>query len=147
MSLTFTRLKHQIKLLGGKQLGKYLFKQYARGKGPASRFISGFSDEAKTIGINANILVTPVPVKKSIPNYCLDREIEREYQRLLLFGEDITSKAGIFSAKNVDVSFPTGMHQVGGRIVKEVMLVPYLITNPKYYYGLQSMRFKTEATN
>ena len=142
MSLTFTRLRHQIKLLGGNQLGKFLFKQYARGEGPASRFISGFSDEAKKLGVSADILVTPVPVKKSIPNYCLDSEIEREYQRLLHYGDDITSEAGIFSAKNVDVSFPTGMHQVGDRILKELMLVPYLITNPKYYYGLQSIRFK-----
>jgi Glycosyltransferase 61 len=142
MLLILPRIKHQIKLWVGTFLGKYLFKQYARGKGPASRFISVFCDEAKTIWINANILVTPVPVKKSIPDYSLDRAIEKEYQKLLLYGDDFTSTAGIFSANNVDVSFPTGMHQVGNRILKEMMPVPYLITNPKYHYGLQSMRFK-----
>ena len=142
MSLLVARLKHQVKIFGGSQLSRYLSKQYARGKGPASRVISVFSDEAKKIGIDENILVNPVPVKKSVPDYSLDREIEREYQKLLLSGDDFTCRAGIFSARNVDVSFPTSMHQVGDRILKEVMPVPYLLTNPKYYYGVESIRFK-----
>lgn len=142
MSLNIARLRHQIKIFGGNKLGRYLSKQYARGKGPASRLISVFSDEAKKIGIDENILVTPVPAKKLAPDYSLDRKIEREYQKLLLAGDDLTCRAGIFSAKDVDVSFPTGMHQVGDRILKEIMPVPYLLTNPKYYYGLESMLFK-----
>jgi capsular polysaccharide biosynthesis protein len=34
------------------------------------------------------------------------------------------------------------MHQIGKYILNEVMPAPYLLTNPKYYYGLESMRFK-----
>jgi len=142
MLLKIAHLRHQIKLFGGRQVGRYLSNHYARGKGPAARLISVFSDEAKKIGVEANIITAPTPAKKLVPQYSLDGQVEREYRRLLLSGDDLTCTAGIFSAKNVDVSFPTGMHQIGDRILKEAMLVPYLLTNPKYYYGLESMRFK-----
>ena len=142
MSLVVDRLKHQTKIFVGRQLEKYLSRQYWRGKGPASRLISAFSEQAKQIGVEQRILVSPVPLKKKTPDYFLQGEIEREYCDRLMSGDAFTDSAGIFSARNVDVSFPTGMHQVGNYILNEVMLAPYLLTNPKYYFGLESMRFK-----
>jgi Glycosyltransferase 61 len=141
VSLYVTRLKHHTKVFVGNQLGRFLNNQYSSGRGPASRVISVFSDKAKKIGVESNILVGPVPVKKLAPDFFLDGHIETEYRNLLLSGEDSTGSAGIFSVRNVDVSFPTSMHQIGDHILKEVMLTPSKLTNPKYYYGLESMRF------
>ena len=142
MSLTIARLKHHAKVFVGNQLGRFLQKQYLSGKGPASRFISVFSDKAKRIGVEQKILVNPIPIKKVAPNFSLDGDTEKEYRKRLISGEDYTNSAGIIYARNVDVSFPTGMHQIGNQILKEVMPAPYVQTNPKYYYGLQSIHFK-----
>ena len=141
MALIVDRLAHQTKILVGKRLEGYLSKQYWLGKGPAGRLISVFSDELKQIGVDQTILVDPVPLNKTAPDYFLEGTIESEYRNRFLTGESFTEKAGIFSARNVEVSFPTSMHQVGGHILNEVMLAPYLLTNPKYYFGLQSIRF------
>ena len=122
--LVVDRLKHQTKIFVGRQLEKYLSRQYWRGKGPASRLISAFSEQAKQIGVEQRIFVTPVPLKKRTPDYFLQGEIEREYCDRLMSGNAFTDSAGIFSARNVDVSFPTGMHQVGNDILNEVMLAP-----------------------
>ena len=113
-----------------------------RGKGPASRLISIFSDDARKIGVTEGFLVAPIPLKKSAPDFFLNGKIETEYREQLLSGEKLTSRAGIISAANVDVSFPTSMHRIGDRILNEVMLTPFLLTNPKYYFGLESIRFK-----
>jgi hypothetical protein len=137
----FNRLTHQVKVFVGHRLGRYLSKRYLRGRGPASRLISVFSEESKKSGVEENLLIAPTLLKKSAPVYFLNGKSETEYQSLLLSGEQFTTKAGIFSASNVDVTFPTSMHQVGEYILSEVMLVPYLLTNPKYYFGLESMRF------
>jgi len=142
MSLFAARLRHATKVFVGNQIERFIRARYIRGKGPANRLISGFSAEARTIGVEAKILVRPVPVKKSTPDFCLNGEIETEYRRLLLSGENLTYNAGIFSVKDVDVLFPTSIHLVGNHILKEVMPSPYLLTNPKYYYGLQSIRFR-----
>lgn len=140
--MIFDRLKHHTKLLVGGQLEKILSVQYLRGQGPASRLISVYSEAAKQIGVEQNTLITPIPVKKLAPDFSLDGDIETEYRRHFLDGPDLTSKAGIFSARNVDVSFPTGMHQIGKYILKEVLPAPYVLTNPKYYFGLESMYYK-----
>jgi hypothetical protein len=129
-------------MFAGNQLERILSKQYWRGNGPASRLISVFSDQSKRIGVEKNILIAPTPLKKLAPDYFMDGDIEAKYRDLLRSGADFTGRAGIFSAPNVDVSFPTGMHQIGKYILNEVMPAPYLLTNPKYYYGLESMRFK-----
>jgi hypothetical protein len=137
-----SRLKHQAKLFVGNQLGRILSKQYSRGKGTASRLISIYSEELKRNGVKPNILVFPVPVKKVAAQYFLDGEIESEYRRRLFSGESFTNKAGIVSARNVDVSFPTSMHQIGNYILKEIMSGPHVLTNPKYLFGLEAIRFK-----
>jgi len=141
VALTIDRLAHQTKLFVGKRLEQYLSNQYWRGKGPASRLISVSSGELKQIGVDRTILVDQVSVKNKVPDYFLEGTIEGEYRNRFLSGESLTMKAGIFSGQNVDVSFPTSMHQVGKHILNEVMLAPYLLTNPKYYFGLESMRF------
>ena len=141
MSLIVARFRHHVKVLVGNQLEQFLSKQYWRGKGPAARLISIFSEQAKTIGVKHNILVAPIPLKKLAPNYSLEGKTETDYRRRFLSGAEVTDRAGIVSAQNVCISFPTGMHQVGNHILDEVMLVPYLLTNPKYYFGLESMRF------
>ena len=104
--------------------------------------ISIFSDDARKIGVTEGFLVAPIPLKKSAPDFFLNGKIETEYKEQLLSGEKLTSRAGIISAANVDVSFPTSMHRIGDRILNEVMLTPFLLTNPKYYFGLESIRFK-----
>ena len=71
--LSIDRLKHQTKLFVGRRLEKYLSRQYWRGKGPASRLISAFSEQAKQIGVEQRILVTPVPLKKSDARLFLKR--------------------------------------------------------------------------
>ena len=141
VALIVDRLAHQTKIFVGKQLGRYLSEQYRRGKGPASRLISVFSDELKQIGVDQTILVDPIPLEKKVADYFLEGEIEDSYRSRLLAGEVFTEKAGIFSAENVDASLPTSMHRVGTHILNEIMLAPYLLTNPKYYFGFESMRF------
>ena len=145
VALTIDRLAHQTKLFVGKRLEQYLSNQYWRGKGPASRLISVSSGELKQIGVDRTILVDQVSVKNKVPDYFLEGAIEGEYRNRFLSGESLTMKAGIFSGQNVDVSFPTSMHQVGKHILNEVMLAPYLLTNPKYYFGLESMRFTKKS--
>ena len=147
MSLIVARFRHHIKVLVGNRLGWFLSKQYWRGKGPATRLISIFSEQAKTIGVKHNILVDPVPLKQLAPNYFLEGKTETDYRRRFLSGAEVTHRAGIVSAQNVCISFPTGMHQVGKHILDEVMLVPYLLTNPKYYFGLEVNAFYAEAIN
>ena len=122
MALIVDRLAHQTKILVGKGLERYLAKQYWLGKGPAGRLISVFSDELKQIGVEQTILVDAIPLNKTAPDYFLEGTIESEYRNRFLASESFTEKAGIFSARNVEVSFPTSMHQVGGHILKEVML-------------------------
>jgi len=141
VSLIVARFRHHVKVLVGNRLGWFLSKHYWRGKGPAARLISIFSEQAKTIGVEHKILVAPIPLKQLAPNYFLEGKTETDYRRRFLSGAEATDRAGIVSAQNVCISFPTGMHQVGNHILDEVMLVPYLLTNPKYYFGLQSMRF------
>ena len=141
MSLIVARFRHHVKVLVGNQLERFLSKQYWRGKGPAARLISIFSEQAKTIGVKHNILVAPIPLKKLAPNYSLEGKTATDYRRRFLSGAEVTDRAGIVSAQNVCISFPSGMHQVDNHILDEVMLVPYLLTNPKYYFGLESMRF------
>ena len=142
MSLFTLRLKHRTKVVVGNQIERFISAQFDRGKGPASRLISIFSEEAKKIGLESNILFSPIPIKKSDPDFFLSGELETQYRRLSFSGEDFTANAGIFSATDVDVSFPTGVHQVGGHVLSEVMPSPYLLTNPKYYFGLASMPFR-----
>jgi hypothetical protein len=142
VSLFVRRLTHHLKILVGNRLERILVKQYSRGRGPAGALISASSAEAKHIGVRQTMLIAPSPVKKSIPEFFLEGEIETGYRKNLLSGDDFTSSAGIISAQNVDISLPTGMHRIGNYILKEVMPAPYLLTNPKYYYGLESIRFK-----
>ena len=141
MSLIVARFRHSVKVLLGNQLEWFLSKRYWRGKGPATRLISIFSEQAKTIGVKYNILVAPIPLKQLAPNYSLEDKTATDYRRRFLSGAEVTDRAGIVSAQDVCISFPTGMHQVGNHILDEVMLAPYLLTNPKYYFGLKSMRF------
>jgi Glycosyltransferase 61 len=142
MSLNAARLKHQIKIFGGNVLGRYLSEQYSRGRGPAGRLISAFSHDAQEIGVKADVQFTTTPERSPAPHYSLNDEADGQYLKLLCREDAPTFKAAILSAQDVDVSFPTGMHQVAGRVLIEAMPVPYLLTNPKYYYGLESMRLK-----
>jgi len=139
---TIARLRHQAKLVGGNFLEKLLSEQYSRGRGPVSRLISGFSPEAEAMGIGQQIVVASSLLKKSTPEFYVNGEIEAEYLKLLLAGDELTGSGRIFSAQGVSVSFPTSMHQIGNRILKEAMPAPHLMKNPKYYYGLESMRFR-----
>ena len=68
--------------------------------------------------------------------------IESEYRSCLVFGEADTTGSGAFSAANVDVSLPTAMHRIGNNILKEMMPAPCVLANPKYYFGLVTMRFR-----
>jgi hypothetical protein len=142
MPISVDRLKHHVKILIGSQMERLLSKQYSRGHGPVSQLISAFSDNAGRFGVETDIVVAPVPVIKLAPEYFWDGEIETEYQNRMLSGDDLTNSAGVFSAANVEISFPTGMHQVKDHILQEAMPAPFVLTNPKYYYGLRSMHFR-----
>ena len=141
MAIFFDRLKHQTKLFLGDQLQRSLSKRFLRGRGPASRLISVFSDQIEQI-VERHILVASAPLTQSPPDYFLDGDVEIDYRKRINAGADCTDPAGIFSAENVNVSFPTSMHQIGDHILNELMLAPYVLTNPKYYYALELMRFK-----
>ena len=138
----FARLKHHAKVLVGTQIGRLLEKRYFAGRGPAGRVISGFSEQAKRIGVRQKLLIEPSPLNRPVLNYFLNGKTEDEYRHKLLSGEDATIKAGIFSTQNAEITFPTGMHKIDGYILSEAILAPYLLTNPKYYLGYQSLRFR-----
>ena len=142
MSIISDRLKFQAKSFVAAQIGRYLAKQYARGKGPAGRVVSVFSDQARQIGLAEEILVPRIAVKKTAVDFILDGDVESRCRDYLREGSDVTWNAGVFSATDVDVSFPTGMHQVGGKIMYEMMPGSFLLTNPKYYFGLELMRIR-----
>ena len=80
------RLAHQTKIIVGKRLESYLSKQYWLGKGPAGRLMSVFSDDLKQIGVDQTILVDPIPLNKTAPDYFLEGAIESEYRNRLLTG-------------------------------------------------------------
>jgi hypothetical protein len=139
---TIRRLKHQTKIFVGNLLGRVLSRQYARGQGPAKRLVSVFSEQSDLMGLQQNIVLPPVSLKRAHPDYFLDGEVESKYQNLIMRGEGFTERASVISAQNVDVSFPTSMHRIGNKILNEVLPAPYLLANPKYYYALESMPFK-----
>jgi hypothetical protein len=142
VSSVISRLKHHGKILGGNLIGKRLSKRYHSGQGPAARLISVFSSQARAIGVQQNVLLPSRPVEKLLPEFYLDGSVEAEYRNLLSFGPGFTRPAGVASARCVDVSLPTGMHQVGKNILEEAMPAPYLLTNPKYYFALESIKFR-----
>jgi hypothetical protein len=104
--------------------------------------ISVFSDEAKRLGAQENIISGPSSGDKVTPEFISDCMIESEYRSCLVFGEADTTGSGAFSAANVDVSLPTAMHRIGNNILKEMMPAPCVLANPKYYFGLVTMRFR-----
>jgi hypothetical protein len=142
MSKFLDRLKHHAKVTVGSHISRFLLKQYLRGKGPASHVISAFSEKAARLGIERKTLDAPRPIGKALPVYSLTGQIETEYRSRFMEGGPVTREAGIISAKNVDISFPTGMHRIGGHVLEEAMPAAHVLTNPKYYYGLQSMHFR-----
>jgi hypothetical protein len=104
------------------------------------------SAEAQTTGVVNNIRVSPRKVEILPPQYFLDGRIETECRDCLRSGSDFTRSAGVSSAQNVDVSLPTGMHQIGKHVLREAMPTPYLLTNPKYYFALEAMRFRRKRS-
>ena len=137
-----SRLTHQAKTLIGTLPGRGFSKLHNSGRGPTSRVVSVDSAEAQTTGVVNNIRVSPRKVEIFPPQYFLDGRIETEYRDCLRSGSDFTRSAGVSFAQNVDVSLPTGMHQIGKHVLQETMPMPYLLTNPKYYFALEAMRFR-----
>ena len=64
MSLIVARFRHHVKVLVGNQLEQFLSKQYWRGKGPAARLISIFSDAGKNNRRETQYSRCPHPIKK-----------------------------------------------------------------------------------
>jgi hypothetical protein len=130
----------------GTLLGRGLSKLHNNGRSPASRVVSVDSAEAQTTGVVNNIRGSPRKVEILPPQYFLDGRIETECRDCLRSGSDFTRSAGVSSAQNVDVSLPTGMHQIGKHVLREAMPTPYLLRNPKYYFALEAMRFRRKRS-
>lgn len=135
-------IKTYARRLVAEQLGRFLSETYSRGKGPASRLISISSELAQEISEKHDVVIRPVPIKKAHPTFSLDGKVENEYRNKFFSGADFTNSAGVITAKDVDISLPTGMHQVGQYTFNEVIPAPWVLTQPRYFYGLKSLRFK-----
>jgi hypothetical protein len=144
MSTTPARLKHYVKVVVGNQFKKLLTRQYSQRKGPVRRLISGFSAEANRIGVNKGIVVACTPAKQLTPEFSLKDEVQ--YRNYFLSSEEPPNRAGVFLARNVELSLPVGMHRINNHTLREVIPSPTVLTNPKYYWDLVSMGFKKKRS-
>jgi len=54
-------------------------------------------------------------------------------------GDPTTGEAGVITAREVDVSFPIGMHRCGGQVFVQALLADYVLANPKYVIDLERL--------
>jgi capsular polysaccharide biosynthesis protein len=61
-------------------------------------------------------------------------------------GDDATGEAGVITAREVDVSFPIGMHLCAGRVFAQALLADYVLVNPKYVIDLERLPLRRKRT-
>jgi len=140
MSLAFDRFKHHVKVLIGQRLAAVLTRRYLQHRGPAKRMISGFADNALDIERHVETFSVAQPFA---PAASMSEDTDQEYRNLLLSGDAYTTdQAGVLTVRDADVSLPVSMHSIMGFVIQEAMPAPYVLTNPKYYGELLSLRLK-----
>jgi hypothetical protein len=143
MDLLTKRLLHALKVSGGNFIGKFLRYLLVKGKGSASRLHQALSGSQTITGYSARILIQPVALQLSEPQFFIEGSTEEKYLKMLaICGSKSTPASGIISASNVDLSLPAGMHLFYGRVFEEALLDTALLTNPKYCWNIEKIPFK-----
>jgi hypothetical protein len=143
LQLFFRRILHALKVAGGLCIGKYLQRLYLQGKGSAARLCRVVSTPQSAIECTFKEIIQPVELPLKKPEFFLEGPHKETYlKKLTSCGSDSTTSSGIISANDVDVSLPTGMHLVKGKILEEALLGPGLLINPKYVIDVETIPYK-----
>lgn len=143
MGVSSSRLFHAVKVSAGKYLKQFLQALRFQGVGSASRLVKAFSTSLDSGTCDRQILVKPDSYETTKPAFFVaDPSTEAYLKRYAKHECKETRSAGIISAEDVDVSFPTGMHQWHGKLIEEAVLDVNLLDNPKYVLGLETIASK-----
>jgi hypothetical protein len=125
-----------------RKIGRILRRRYLRNTGPVARIVGISSEQVKNLIDHKKHIVPPVPIRRVTPKFYLKRELEEEYVQKLMAGSNFTKAAGIISAKDVDVSLSSGLHQIGRHILREAIPADWIFSQPRYYYAAEMLRLK-----
>lgn len=142
-SLTFSRLLHSYKMMGGNFIGQFLSRSFDSGKGSVSRLHHALASSEPSTEYSSRILIQPKAVPRVKPHFFVRGFVEEQYlNKINKCGRESTISAGIISAKDVDVSFPIGSHLSHGRMFEEALLGTELLKNPKYFWDVETIPFQ-----
>lgn len=145
--LELRRLRHRLKVEGGRIAGLLLRGAEHLGGPPASRLADLPSAGARSGAARFSALREPerLPTPRILFRPPADPLSERYAGQIAkgVHGADSTDlRAGILSLDDASVLMPWGLHRWQGRIFRNAVLNPRMFQNPKYAFLLESMPFR-----
>jgi len=141
MTTNAHRLRHFLKVAAGNAATRVLEAMSRRGRGPGQRVSQ--ADNLRLNDLSYRHVTPSVPLAQVAPRYFADGPAERKYLDMFAdMGDGLTTRGGIITVRNVDVTLPFGMHRWKGRVFEEALLGVELLTNPKYAIDLESIPFR-----
>lgn len=138
--------RHAIKVFVGERLfGPLLRRWLLERKGSARRLVAAFPEGTARIGYR-NVFPS-VKIPRCEPEMHCAGDLGRGYlNEIRSAGDDATGEAGVITAREVDVSFPIGMHRCGGQVFVQALLADYVLANPKYVIDLERLPLRRKRT-
>ncbi|HET9158871.1 MAG TPA: hypothetical protein VFN91_19510, partial [Myxococcaceae bacterium] len=137
--MNLARVVHAAKVLVGEDLlANGLRALVRRGRWPAGRIARFAADEDGPVQFRR---VHPaVPLAPRTPEFHDDDPVSREYLELIrTWGPDSSAEAGILTASDTEVSFPTGVNRRAGKVLVQAFADDAVLVNPKYVLEIERM--------
>ena len=135
-------VKHAIKVFVGERLlGPVLRRWLLRRKGSARRLVAVSAEGAA--GTAYRSVFPSVKIPRCEPEFPCAGDLGGAYlNEIRTAGDEATAEAGVITSREVDVSFPVGMHRCGGQVFEQALLADYVLANPKYVIDLERLPFR-----
>jgi hypothetical protein len=133
------RAVHATKVFVGEHiLANGLRALVRRGYWPARRIARVYPGQQGQVRFH---LVHPTaPVEPCAPEFYCNDEVSRRYLELFRsWGPTSSADSGIITARDVDVSFPTGVNRREGRVLVQAFADDAVLVNPKYVLEIERM--------
>ncbi len=132
-------LKHAIKVFVGERLFGPLLRRWLRERKGSARRLVTVSPKDTARAAYRNVFPS-VKSPRCEPEMHCAGDLGRVYlNEIRSAGDPTTGEAGVITAREVDVSFPIGMHRCGGQVFVQALLADYVLANPKYVIDLERL--------
>jgi capsular polysaccharide biosynthesis protein len=126
------------------RMASVLARRRSRHPNRFPRVVPGFVPGVERL--RSSILVEPASKPSPSPSFDRNDELAHHYAAHFTAGTVEVPAAGILVCRDLRISFPTGVHLLGGVTVDEAMLSPSVVDNPKYAYALIRLALARRTT-